>query len=584
MEQNDPLTSSSTSSELVLVGFVTVNIVGLQHYFATIKGREMVGLIREPLNPHDQNAIKVVNIRNSQLGYIERSSAASLSPLIDNRLITIEGIALKTLGVKNRFKVPCQIHIFARIDDFPIVRSAIMESGLQLISGSNPAFTLSESAIVKELKPKKKSRSVDEIFKSVCSSENDKGRRWEALEPPKDIIKTELFMHQKEGLGWLVHRENSNELPPFWVEKDGGYENVLTDYHTNNRPNPLRGGIFADDMGLGKTLTLLSLIATNRPDNTSRDSVELLEAVGERLTVAGGKTSKKRKQSNKIVGSNKKLKRIDTSLGNGNLCSLEPKTTLIVCPPSVFSTWITQLDEHTTPGNLKVYMYYGTRTDDPEELQRYDVVLTTYGTLVAEHLNNRSPIKKIEWFRVVLDEAHVIKNVKSSQSEAVLALKAKRRWAVTGTPILNGAFDLYSLMVFLRFEPFSVKNYWQNLVQRPLDKGNGAGLSRLQDIMATISLRRLKDNSLVGLPPKSVETCFVELYAEEREKYDQMEMDSQNVVRNYIRHGSVVLKYSSVLSIILRLRQICNDAALCPSESLPSYIIEGNNQFSYTHF
>lgn len=94
--------------------------------------------------------------------------------------------------------------------------------------------------------------------------------------------------------------------------------------------------------------------------------------------------------------------------------------------------------------------------------------------------------------------------------------------------------------------------------------------------MATISLRRLKGDGLVGLPPKTIETCFVELSAEEREKYEQMQMDFQNVVRNYIHRGSVVLNYSGLLSIILRLRQICNDVALCPKESLPTYNIEGN--------
>lgn len=96
--------------------------------------------------------------------------------------------------------------------------------------------------------------------------------------------------------------------------------------------------------------------------------------------------------------------------------------------------------------------------------------------------------------------------------------------------------------------------------------------------MATISLRRTKDKGLIGLPPKTIETYYVELSGEERELYDKMEGEAKNVLRNYIDAGSVMRNYSTVLSIILRLRQICTDLALCPSDLkslLPSNHIEG---------
>lgn len=111
--------------------------------------------------------------------------------------------------------------------------------------------------------------------------------------------------------------------------------------------------------------------------------------------------------------------------------------------------------------------------------------------------------------------------------------------------------------------------------------------------MATISLRRTKDKGLIGLPPKTIETCFVDLSAEERELYDQMEGDAKSVVQNYISADSVMRNYSTVLSIILRLRQICTDIALCPPdlraslasnriEGIPSYFL--SITFQFIHF
>lgn len=229
-----------------------------------------------------------------------------------------------------------------------------------------------------------------------------------------------------------------------------------------------------------------------------------------------------------------------------------------------------------------MYMYHGERTRDMDELLRHDIVLTTYKTLAVEFSSADSPVKDVEWYRVILDEAHQIKNFAAQQTKAVIGLKAERRWVVTGTPIQNSSFDLFALMAFLKFEPFSIKSYWQSLVQRPLDQGKEAGVSRLQVLIGSISLRRTKDaqngkKGLVGLPPKTVGTCYIELSVEERENYDRMESEAQNAVRDYIDSDTVSRNYSTVLHIILRLRQICNDIALCPSDIkllFPSTILE----------
>ncbi|KAJ1405240.1 Zinc finger, RING-type [Sesbania bispinosa] len=539
--------SSSHSEETYLVGFVLADIVGLKYYAGTISGREMVGLVREPLNPHDPNAIKVFNTRTEQVGHIERSVAAVLSPLIDSELITVEGIVPNSRSTATKFRMPCQVHIFAQFSSFPVVIDAFSESPLHLISNSHPSFTLSDSIAVKETRADDSFKNLNAIFKLVNEHLAAKDCVLEPLLPPPSVIKSELLQHQKEALGWLVHRENSVDLPPFWEQRDAIFVNVLTNFLTDSRPEPLRGGIFADAMGLGKTLTLLSLIAFDKWE--------------------------------KMESGNKKRKRLLASSSDDDSLEMETEGTLVICPPSVISTWVLQLEEHTHHGALKTYMYYGDRrTRKAKELKQYDLVLTTYSTLAVE-LPYCTPVNMLKWRRIILDEAHTIKNINAAQSRAVIELKAKRRWAVTGTPIQNGSFDLYSLMAFLHFEPFSVKSYWQRLVQRPLNQGKDGGLTRLQVLMGAISLRRTKEMALVGLPPKTVETYYIALSCEERRRYDEVKEEVKALLIQYEEdRNTLVNGYSAILSMILRLRQICTDYALCPSNFkshlLPSSDIE----------
>lgn len=395
------------------------------------------------------------------------------------------GIVPKLPGCtfRDRTKLPCRIHIFARTEAFVQVESALEIGNLQLHSDSS----LSEASVFLEKRDHQDQKTLDEVFKLLDERTITEKGKLDELEPPKDVIKSELFMHQKEALGWLVQRENSSELPPFWEEKDGEYINVLTNYKTKQRPEPLRGGIFADDMGLGKTLALLSLIAF---DKFLGDSPSFANNVdvgkdwiandkrGKRSRSERGSPNMARKRSvNLAKGKEKSMCNFDTR------CSLVSKTTLVVCPPSVLSAWLTQLEDHTERGRLKTYLYHGERTGDPYKLMEYDIVLTTYSTLATEEAYPESPVKKIEWHRVILDEAHVIKNVNTLQSHAVTMLNSKRRWVVTGTPIQNHSFDLFSLMAFLRFEPLSIKSYWTNLIARPLGLGDENGIRRLQVIL-----------------------------------------------------------------------------------------------------
>ena len=133
---------------------------------------------------------------------------------------------------------------------------------------------------------------------------------------------------------------------------------------------------------------------------------------------------------------------------------VDRRATLVVCPTSLVSHWVEQLDQHTHTGvelRLKIHHGQGKALTGTElETQVYiklawhtseisilqDVVVTTYGTLAAElDLEDLSPLLRARWLRTVLDEGHNIKNHNSKAARAALGLNTERKWIVTGTPI-----------------------------------------------------------------------------------------------------------------------------------------------------
>ncbi|KAG6743677.1 hypothetical protein POTOM_052378 [Populus tomentosa] len=502
--------SSSQQSlhDTIFVCSITTEIVGLGAM--EFNEHELLELVRYPQSPYDKSAIKVFNSSSVEVGYLHIPVAKVLSPLVDLQKINLEG---ELTNSRNRYdsSMPCLVKIFSKSDDTQNVQDWILQNSLCFCDQPGPSFRAYEGMGVQE------KNMIEKLG---------------TLEPPKNVIKAKLLDHQKEGLWWLVSKEKSDELPPFWEVKDGLYLNLLTMHQTDRRPDPLHGGIFADDHGLGKTLTFLSLISFDKvgtlPEATGkRDMVKSVSSGKKRGGLVRGKGTGGQK-THTLLGNNTK----ESSLGMADESSsaLVPKQTLIVCPSVVCSTWESQLQEHTHKGSLKLYKYYGnSRTKDVEELKKYDIVLTTYRTLTAECFRRmRCPLMKIEWWRVILDEAHVIKNANARQSRAL--------------------------------DPLSIKRYWQGLLQRPLADGDE---NLLQVLMATISLRRIKDKLLIGLPSKTVETVSLQLSGEERELYDRMESSSKDFVDYFIFADRLRSRYSFVLFLVLRLRKLCDDSALC---------------------
>ncbi|KAM9686889.1 transcription termination factor 2 isoform 3-T3 [Trichechus inunguis] len=333
------------------------------------------------------------------------------------------------------------------------------------------------------------SEAIDELHRSLASCPGEAA----VAEDPLGL-KVPLLLHQKQALAWLLWRESQKP----------------------------QGGILADDMGLGKTLTMIALILTQ-------------------------KNEEKNKEKDK-----KSITSKDES------CNFTSHGTLIICPASLIHHWKNEVEKHVTLDKPRVYLYHGPNRDQRAKvLSSYDIVITTYsllakevpikkqeGEVLAADLSVEgisSPLLHIVWARIILDEAHNIKNPRVQTSIAVCKLQARARWAVTGTPIQNNLLDMYSLLKFLRCSPFDEFNLWKSQV----DNGSKKGGERLSILTKSLLLRRTKDQldstgkPLVMLPLRKFQLHKLKLSEDEETVYNVLFARSRSALQSYLkRHES----------------------------------------------
>ncbi|BGP47440.1 hypothetical protein JCM10450v2_003292 [Rhodotorula kratochvilovae] len=179
-----------------------------------------------------------------------------------------------------------------------------------------------------------------------------------------------------------------------------------------------------------------------------------------------------------------------------------------------------------------------------------------------------SPLQAIQWFRVVLDEAHIIKEHKTIQARAACELSTSRRICLSGTPLQNSLNDIFSLVRFLRLEPFTDRHVWNQYIGVLAQKGDELGTERLQAIMRYIALRRTKDTKdakgkpILSLPPIDNALVHLQFTEAERAFYASRHQRYKHDFAQMEATDSVMKNFCSILQELLKLRQICVHPAL----------------------
>ncbi|KAI2469606.1 SNF2 family N-terminal domain-containing protein [Annulohypoxylon bovei var. microspora] len=299
-----------------------------------------------------------------------------------------------------------------------------------------------------------------------------------------------------------------------------------------------KGGLLADDMGLGKTLQSIALILTNQKPTDKHPGVE--------------------------------------------------KTTLVVAPLALIRQWEAELKEKVTESHrMKVLVHHGPqRTKRFEELRRYDVVITTYQILVSEFGHSTESLKTgcfgLHWYRVILDEAHTIKNRNAKATKACCELRSVYRWCLSGTPMQNNLDELQSLVKFLRIRPYDNLREWKDHFEVPMKNGKGdVAMRRLHSLLQCFMKRRTKDILKVAgaldaggkenkdgekgptanfkVTERKVVTVAAAFTPAERRFYDRLEKRTDKSIEQMMKNK---LNYASALVLLLRLRQACDHPKL----------------------
>ncbi|KAH8278968.1 hypothetical protein KR018_011815, partial [Drosophila ironensis] len=356
-------------------------------------------------------------------------------------------------------------------------------------------------------------------LKTMYESSEPKPTAEDVAEQPS-LLQVPLLKHQKRALRWMMFRERQK----------------------------ISGGILADDMGLGKTLSMIALVLASmepkwRKQEEKQRAQQAMWIQQLQLTVSRKRFSlfddedDDEDEEDQKVSLPKRLCIADEfpdsdddeyeKAGHYQECG-----TLVVCPMSVMAQWSMEVASKVAPGRLRVLTFHGQdRHTVATNLRSYDMVITSYTTVGTELriFGKKSMLFAPHWNRVILDEAHTIRNETTVSSTAVCRLQATSRWALTGTPIQNGAKDVFALLNFLKVPMIPDLLQWTKYLRKEIRVHK-----ILRFIIKPLMIRRTKQllqdsREIPLLPPRDDLLICVQLSEQEMVVYQILSAISKKV-------------------------------------------------------
>ena len=331
-------------------------------------------------------------------------------------------------------------------------------------------------------------------------------------------VKSTLYKHQRIAVSFILKKESKTLPSSMGVCQrrvtPGDhvfYEHSITGIKVNDaRELNSTGGILADEMGAGKTASLLAAMMTTLDDarlvsKSCRGTCEPTEALP--------------------------------------LC---PATLVVVPSELLLATWESEIRRHIRPGVLRIHRFHGPGKEiDPGRLANIDIVLTTYATVESDSRPKAHHcLRKVEWYRLVLDEAHVIRSDATKQHASLMAISARFRWCLTGTPMQNRLEDFGSLLQFLRVPYLANRTQFRKHIILPIERDGDS--SNLKELLPSVYLRRRR--AKFGVSDPIIINKRLLLSCDEQARYEQIKRACGDAIELALSKESLEEKRRYVLS------------------------------------
>lgn len=231
---------------------------------------------------------------------------------------------------------------------------------------------------------------------------------------------------------------------------------------------------------------------------------------------------------------------------------------LLVLPKSLLVNWQREAARFTP--ELRWYEYFkNDRTKDPSFFDAYDLIITTYGVM----LRDIDILRKYQFHYILLDESQAIKNPLAQSAKAARLLNTDHRLVLTGTPVENSTYELWSQFAFLNPGLLGNLEYFKEQFSIPIEKrGEEKAAQFLRKMVYPFILRRTKDQVAPELPPRSERFLYSDMEPAQRKFYNRTRDYYRGVLMGVIEREGMNDARMKILEGLLRLRQICNHPKL----------------------